>query len=74
MMTKEQIGKQMDPKFPGVYIPTTAATKLVFEDGGILVGYFEYTTDSDILQEENKYTFVEFNNAQNYRSRKFRII
>lgn len=68
MMTKEEIGRAMDSKFPGVYIPTTAATKLVFEDGTILVGYFEYTKESDSLQEENVYTFVEFNNAQSYRS------
>ena len=67
-MTKEEIGKIMDPKFPGVYVPTTEATKLTFTDGTVKVGYFEYTNDSDALEKKNVYTFVEFNNAQNYRA------
>lgn len=70
MMTKEDIGRAMNPKYPGVYIPTTEATRLCFEDGTEILGYFDYTKDSERLQQQNKYTFIEFNNAQQYRSTK----
>lgn len=68
-MTKEDIAKSIDPNFPFVYAPTTAATKLIFNDGSTKVGYFEYTRESPRLQAENKYTFIEFGEkAQRYRA------
>jgi hypothetical protein len=67
-MTKDEIARSIDPKYPFVYAPTTGPTKLVFKDGKYKVGYFDLTKDSQSLELENKYTFIEFGeNAQNYR-------
>ncbi|MBS1778023.1 MAG: hypothetical protein JST70_01780 [Bacteroidetes bacterium] len=69
MMTKEQIGQVINKDFPGVYAPTTEPTKLIFEDGRELVGYFEHTEDSTRLEKENKFTFVQFGeDNKNYRA------
>ena len=68
MMTKEQIGTIINPDFPGVYAPTSEPTKLIFDDGSFKVGYFESTSDSEKLERENKFRFVEFGDrGQIYR-------
>lgn len=68
-MTKEQIARIINPKYPSVYAPTTEPTKLVFEDGSIKVGFFQLSPKSDDLELLNKYTFVEFGEkAQKYRA------
>lgn len=67
-MTKEEIGKIINPKYPWVYGPTTAATKLLFKDGSVKVGYFHYIESSLELEASNQFSFVEFNQAQYYRS------
>ena len=67
-MTRDEIAIRIDPNFPSVYAPTTKPTKLVFRNGSIKVGYFDFTNNSTQLETENKYTFIEFNNAINYRN------
>jgi hypothetical protein len=68
-MTRDEIAKSINPTFPEVYAPTTEPTKLVFNDGRIMIGYFEFTSQSKELEKENKYTFIEFGEKnQNYRS------
>lgn len=61
-MTKDMIASAINPKYPGVYAPTDAPTKLTFLDGSIKVGYFQHTPDMDKLEAENKYTFIELKN------------
>lgn len=75
-MTKEEIARSINPEHPGVYVPTTEPTKLVFTDNSILIGYFEFTHKSNELEKENKYTFIEFGEKnQKYRStRDFQFI
>ncbi|MBS1636475.1 MAG: hypothetical protein JST26_11220 [Bacteroidetes bacterium] len=69
MMTKDQIANIIDPQFPMVYAPTTEPTKLIFEDGTEMVGYFQHTKNSDELEKQNKFTFVEFGEkAQKFRA------
>lgn len=68
MMTKEQIAKCINPDFPGIYAPTTFPTKLLFEDGSFMVGFFHWTPSSDELEKQNKFTFIQFGeNAQKFR-------
>ncbi len=67
-MTKDEIAKSIDPIFPSVYAPTNQPTKLIFKDGTYKVGYFDFTNKSIQLEYENKYTFIEFINARNYRN------
>lgn len=69
-MTKDEIAKSIDPTFPYVYAPTTAPTRLFFADESTKVGYFEFTTDSSELESANKFTFIELENAKNYRDSK----
>lgn len=66
-MTTEEIGKSIDPNYPYVYGPTNAPVKLHFKDGSYKIGFFQFLASSSELEKENKYTFVEFNNAINYR-------
>lgn len=66
-MTKEDIGKSIDPNYPYVYGPTTAPTKLYFTDGSFKVGFFQFVARSSELEKQNQYTFIEFKNAINYR-------
>lgn len=69
MMTKEQIGKIINPQYPMVYAPTTEPTKLIFDDGSEMVGYFQHIKTSDELEKQNKFTFVQFGeNAQKFRA------
>ncbi len=69
MMTKEEIAKIIDPQYLMVYAPTTEPTKLIFEDSTEMVGYFQRTKESDELEKQNKFTFVEFGEkAQKYRA------
>jgi len=68
-MTKDDIGKIINPPYPGVYAPTTAATKLIFKNGLEKVGYFQFTDKSPELEKENKFTFVELGeSAQQYKA------
>lgn len=67
-MTAEDIGKKINPEFPGVYAVTTAPTKLIYKNGSVKVGYFDFTRSSDELAKQNKYTFIEFGeNSEQYR-------
>lgn len=61
-MTKDMIASAINPKYPGVYAPTNAPTRLTFRDSSIRVGYFQHTRETDKLEAENKYTFIEFKN------------
>jgi serine/threonine-protein kinase HipA len=61
-MTGEMIAKVINPQYPFVYAPTTAPTKLTFRDGNIKVGYFQHNAESDNLEKDSKYTFIEFKN------------
>lgn len=63
-MTGEMIAKSINPQFPGVYAPTEVPTRLTFLNNEKLIGFFDYTTDSDTLASDNKYTFVELANAK----------
>ncbi len=67
-MTKDMIGKIINPEYPGVYAPTENLIKLSLLDGKTLIGYFAQIDNSDELQKENKYSFVEKNNVTNYRT------
>lgn len=71
-MTKEMIASAINPRYPGVYAPTNAPTKLTFRDGSVKAGYFQHTADMNKLEEENKYTFIEFKNKD--KSNPFTII
>lgn len=68
-MTRDMIAEAINPKYPDVYAVTYAPnfTKLTFRDGSIKVGYFQPTDNSDKLEQDNKYTFIENNNAIKYR-------
>lgn len=68
-MTEQEIGKKINPKFPGVYAPTTQPTELLMVDGSVKVGYFAPIDESFELAKENIFTFVEFGeNAQRFRA------
>jgi hypothetical protein len=66
-MTKDMIARAMNPQYPGVYSVTDKPTKLTFLDKKVLVGFFDMTDQSDALEKENKYTFIEMNNSAQYR-------
>lgn len=66
-MTKDQIASAINPDYPFVYAPTTEATKIVFENGNSIVGFFQSTNKSDELEKKNEFTFLEYNNAQAWR-------
>ena len=68
MMTKEEIGRIINPRYPGVYSKTIEATKLIFNDGKEIVGYFDFSEESTELEKKNIYTFVEFKNSQKYKT------
>ena len=59
-MTEEMIAKIINPRFPGVYSPTTEPARLRFMDSREMIGYFDKTKDSAMLAEDNKFTFVRF--------------
>lgn len=72
-MTKEQIARIINPAYPNVYAPTNEPTKLVFNDGSSIVGYFEWVDSSDLnstaLEKDNKFTFIKLgDDDQNYRA------
>jgi serine/threonine-protein kinase HipA len=69
-MTKEMIAHIMDPQHPGVYAVTHTPAKLTFLDRKMLIGYFNPTEQSEVLEKENKYTFIELNNSKSYRTTK----
>jgi serine/threonine-protein kinase HipA len=66
-MTKDMIARAVNPQYPGVYSVTDKPTKLTFLDSKVLVGFFNMTDQSDALEKENKYTFIEMNNSAQYR-------
>src|SRR5947207_2904299 len=70
-MTSDQIGKSLNPGYPGVYTVTSHPTALTFKNNQIIVGYFQPGSNSELLKKENKYTFVEFGeNANKYKETK----
>jgi serine/threonine-protein kinase HipA len=69
-MTRDMIAEAMDPQYPDVYTVTTAPTRLSFADGSFKIGFFDRHDSSFDLEKENKYTFAEFKNAQEYRNRR----
>lgn len=69
-MKKEEISKSIDPLYPNVYGPTFVPKNLKFNSSSIIVGYFEYTDKSPMLEKENKYTFIELRNAEEYKRTK----
>lgn len=66
-MTRDMIASVIHPEYPGVYAPTTTPTELHFRDGSIKAGFFQRTTLSEELEKENRFTFIENNNAIAYR-------
>ena len=66
-MTREMIGRRINHEFPGVYARTTRLLVLEFSDHSKKAGYFNETKSSDLLEKENKYTFIESKNANQYR-------
>jgi len=66
-MTGEMIGKTINSEHPGVYAPTDIPVKLTLLTRKELIGYFDRTDQSDGLEKENKYTFIEMNNEKNYK-------
>ena len=69
-MTKEMIATAINSLHPGVYAVTHAPAKLTLLDGRVMTGYFDRTEQSDSLEKENKYTFVEMKNSDQYRTNK----
>ena len=69
-MTKDEIAIAMDPNYPNVYIQQKAYAKLTFVKGSTKIGSFYYTDLSDLLEKENKYTFLENENIQKYTNTK----
>jgi hypothetical protein len=67
-MTTTEIATKINPRFPWVYGPTTAPTKLLLKDGSTKVGYFQFIEQSNELQKDNKYSFVEQNNSHYYHA------
>jgi len=66
-MTKDMIARAMNPQYPGVYSVTDKPMQLTFLDRKVLVGFFDRTGQSDDLEKENKYTFIEMANSTQYR-------
>ena len=70
MMTSQQISVIINAEHPGIYAPTTKPTILIFNDNKLKVGYFQYVSDSDTLEEQNIFTFIEFGyNAEMYKKK-----
>ena len=68
-MTKDEIAAAISPEYPYVYAPTTAPTKLQFDDNSVKIGYFQFTEHSKALEANNEFTFIEYGeNAQSYRA------
>ncbi len=65
-MTKDMIARAINPQYPGVYSATDKPTKLTFPGGKVLTGFFSLTARSDVLEKENKYTFIELSNSKRY--------
>lgn len=63
-MTQEMISSRINPKFPGVYGTTTNVVSLTLRTGKLIVGYFEPRLNHDVLEKDNRYTFIETKNAQ----------
>jgi hypothetical protein len=69
-MTRTMIGRTIDPEHPDVYAVTTKPVKLSFLDGSSLTGFFPDRTDeSDKLEKDNKYLFVQNIDAKKYKER-----
>ena len=67
-MTSEMIGAAINPERPGTDSPATQPIQLVFLDGTVKSGFFEAGPDSEKLEKENKYHFIETVNAVNYKN------
>jgi serine/threonine-protein kinase HipA len=69
-MTRDMIAKTINPRYPGVYATTDAPTKLTFSDRKVFIGYFDPTDQSDKLEKENRYSFIEMVNSEQYKATK----
>ena len=59
-----------NPDYPGVYAPTKKLVKLLLRDKVQKIGYFQEMNKSSSLEKENKYTFIELSNTQEYKATK----
>jgi serine/threonine-protein kinase HipA len=66
-MTEQMIAAVINPKYPGVYAPTSKPVVLTFMNHSVVEGFFETTPDSEKLKQENKYTFVTAADARQYQ-------
>ncbi|RYE50642.1 MAG: hypothetical protein EOP48_19425 [Sphingobacteriales bacterium] len=68
-MNRQQIAKKINSSYPDIYAVTDHPAKLIFKDGTIKVGFFQHTSKSLKLAEQDIYTFIEFGErAQNFRA------
>ncbi len=69
-MTRTMIGRAIDPVHPDVHAVTTKPLKLTFLDRSTVIGFFpDRTAETDRLEKENKYLFVQKNEAKKYKER-----
>lgn len=68
-MTAAMIGKKINPAFPGVYAPATQPVTLLFLDHTQKTGYFDAPIGSFAPENENKYRFIEMENAVAYKDK-----
>jgi serine/threonine-protein kinase HipA len=66
-MTEQMIAAVINPKYPGVYAPTSKPVVLTFMNHSVVAGFFETTPDSEKLKQENKYTFATAADARQYQ-------
>ncbi|WP_290711219.1 hypothetical protein, partial [Flavihumibacter sp. CACIAM 22H1] len=69
-MTQTMIAEAVNNEHPSVYAPTTVPLNLTFRNGTKITGYFDSSPQSDELKKENKYTFIELKNVENYKEHK----
>lgn len=69
-MTQTMIAEAVNSEYPGVYAPTTVPLNLTFRNGTKITGYFDSSPQSDELKKDNKYTFIELKNVENYKEHK----
>jgi len=69
-MTKNEIAKAINKDYSNVYAVTVAPTKIVFKNNKFIVGYFNTSDNSSLLEKENKYTFIKNNNNIEYKKTK----
>lgn len=68
--TSEMIGAAINPERPGTDAAATQPIQPIFLDGTVKSVFFEPGPDSDKLEKENKYHFIEAVNALNHQATK----